>query len=218
MTFYSICPTMTEDAKKLPDNVNVKLFLRHSIRYDNPVNGDYEHLDLTPEGIELARKMGKSIDRPIGALYSSKVNRCRQTAMYMAEGAGINNPDITFVDEYVRTHFQYAAEVLNTSWFEYYYSLQRDILVRTGGITLADEIKPMLDKIFSEEGKAGELDIICSHDSHVVLLASKLFDYKTGLHGENWCNYTEGIFFYGKREDFVALWRGEERHFVNYLM
>lgn len=86
MRFDSPCKEMTRDAARLPENVNVKLFLRHAIRYDNPVNGDY----------------------------------------------------------------------------------------------------------------------------------SVLFGLKTGLHGENWCRFTEGLFFTGERDDFTGYWRGEKKRFLNW--
>ena len=48
MNFYSPLDEMVAAAKTLPENENIKLFLRHSIRYDNPPDGDYSKLLLTP--------------------------------------------------------------------------------------------------------------------------------------------------------------------------
>ena len=86
MKFYSPYSQMTADAASIPDGANVKLFLRHSIRYDNPVDGDYEPLLLTPEGEELARKIGRSLDKRLGFCGSSSVNRCIQTARFIVDG------------------------------------------------------------------------------------------------------------------------------------
>ena len=49
---------MENAAGMISDSDNARLLIRHSIRFDNPVNNDYDPLLLTPEGIELlARAM-----------------------------------------------------------------------------------------------------------------------------------------------------------------
>jgi len=217
MRFDSPCKEMVYDAGRLPENVNVKLFLRHAIRYDNPVNGDYSTLLLTPEGIRMAQVIGRSIDRPLGRLYASTVERCRQTVREIARGAGVNAPAITSAEVYSGSAGAYQArDEHNVGWYEYFYGLQRNIPEYTWGATLYGEAKPIVDAIFAEPGAKETLDIICSHDSHVVVLASALFGLKTGTHGENWCRFTEGLFFTGSRDDFTAYWRGEERRFQNW--
>lgn len=217
MRFDSPCKEMSRDAARLPENVNVKLFLRHAIRYDNPVNGDYSVLLLTPEGIRMAQEIGRSIDRPIGRLYASTVERCRQTVREIAAGAGITEPEITSKDVYSGSAGAYRArDEHGVGWFEYFYGLQRNIPEYTWESTLYGEAKPIVDEILKATGENGKLDIICSHDSHVVVLASALFGLKTGLNGENWCRFTEGLFFTGERDDFTAYWRGEKKRFLNW--
>jgi broad specificity phosphatase PhoE len=217
MRFDSPCKEMTLDAASLPEDTNVKLFLRHAKRYDNPVNGDYSVLLLTPEGILMAQEIGKSIDRPIGNLYASTVERCRQTVREIAHGANIEDPQIESKEIYSGSAGAYRAQdELGVGWFEYFYGLQRNIPEYTGRSTLYGEAKPIVDEIFKEPGEKRKLDIICSHDSHVVVLASALFGLKTGIHGENWCRFTEGLFFTGTRDDFTAYWRGEKKRFQNW--
>lgn len=217
MRFDSPCKEMTRDAARLPEDVNVKLFLRHAKRYDNPVNGDYSVLLLTPEGIRMAQEIGSSIDRPLGKLYASTVERCRQTVREIAAGAGMTNPLIISKEVYSGSAGAYRAQdELGVGWFDYFYGLQRNIREYTGKSTLYTEAKPIVDEIFKEPGEQGKLDIICSHDSHVVVLASALFALKTGIHGENWCRFTEGLFFTGTRDDFTAYWRGKKKRFQNW--
>ncbi len=217
MRLDSPCKEMVSDAERLPEDANVKLFLRHAIRYDNPVNGDYSSLLLTPEGIRMAQDIGRSIDRPLGHLYASTVERCRQTAREIAHGAGVNAPEIISTEVYSGSAGAYRVrDEHNVGWYEYFYGLQRNISEYTWGATLYGEAKPIVDAIFAEPGTKGTLDIICSHDSHVVVLASALFGLKTGIHGENWCRFTEGLFFTGNRNDFTAYWRGEEKRFQNW--
>ncbi|GEM_PF-33652 len=219
MVFNSICEEMKADALNLPPDRNVKVFMRHSVRFDHPADGDYSKLTLTPEGIEIAREIGRSLDRPIGRIEASPVDRCLQTAQEIARGAGIGDPQVVVDQVYTggmgseKAWFQKQI-----GWYEYFYSLERGILDKTCGNTLLEMAGPVLDRIFRNQGEPGELDIICSHDAHVVTLASALFGFKTGLFGEDWCRYTEGIFFYGTREDFTAVWRGEVRRFKNWNM
>ena len=208
------CDEMVRTALKLPDGKNVKMFFRHAIRYDDPVDGDYSKLLLTPEGIRMSREIGISLDRPLGKLYASNVERCRQTVREIAYGAGITDPLICSKEVYSGAVGAFRAQAeYHVGWFEYFYGLQRDLPQYTHGASLDALASPILDEIFSDPGEAGCLDLICSHDSHVVVLASALFDLRTGLHGENWCRYTEGLFFTGSRDDFTAYWRGQKKRF-----
>ena len=217
MKFDSPCKEMVSDAERQPSDANVKLFLRHAIRFDNPVNGDYSSLLLTPEGIRMAQDIGRSIDRPLGRLYASRVERCRQTVREIARGAGVDAPEIVSSEVYSGSAGAYRArDEYNVGWYEYFYGLQRNIPENTWGTTLYKEAKPIVDAIFAEPGERGKLDIICSHDSHVVVLASALFGLRTGIHGENWCRFTEGLFFTGSRDSFIAYWRGEKKRFQNW--
>ena len=217
MVFNSIVAAMREDALKLPKDRNVKVYMRHSIRFDNPPDGDYSKLLLTPEGIEIANRIGRELDYPVGYFYSSPVERCVQTATEIAKGAGIKEPVIERVRELAHLEgLGHAQNDLGIGWYEFYYGLQRNIPELTGGITLKEAATPIIDKVFSLPETDKALDVICSHDSHVVTLASALFDFKTGIKGEGWITFTEGMFMYGTREDFTVLWRGEEKRFVNW--
>ena len=238
MQVFSPYPEMTKDASLIPENAAAKLFMRHSIRFDNPPNGDYSQLMLTPEGIELAQKIGQSIDRPIGNCASSKVQRCQQTIDCILQGhnqnqiqTNIQNPgnlknskspiekNIIKMDELSSCLGDPRAEESGgVGWYNYFHYLQTANTQGSRGITLQMETKRLLDAIFSLPSRPATLDIICSHDSHVVILASALFNLKTGTTGQNWCRYTEGLFFYGPRENFTALWRGHSQTFTNYLL
>ena len=217
MIFDSICPLMKEDALKLPKDINVKVYMRHSIRFDDPVDGDYSNLLLTPEGIAIANRIGKNLDVPIGRIYASPVQRCVQTATEIARGAGITEPGIERIEAFAAIKgLRHAQEDLGIGWYQFYYGLQRDLPEYTGGVSLDEVALPIIDAVFSVPATEGKLDLICSHDGHVVILASELFDLRTGIKGENWCGFTEGIFFCGTRDDFTAYWRGKEKRFKNW--
>ena len=222
MNFYSPYPQMTSDAARIPDDVNAKLFMRHSIRFENPPDGNYDALLLTQEGIELAKKIGESIDRPLGKCASSTVKRCGQTVEAITSGM---RPDLKkgFAKEKVLRLAPFSSLVIDSAggltgigWHEYFNALQTGDTVTSRGVTVEQEAASILDGIFSVNGEPGTLDLLCSHDCHVVVLASALFNLKTGLDGHDWRRYTEGLFFYGTRDDFTALWRGEEKNFVNF--
>lgn len=223
MKFYSPYDHMIQSAQKIPDDANAKLFMRHSIRFDNPVNGDFAPLMLTPEGIQLAEKMGSAIDRPIGKCTSSKIKRCQQTITSIISGMPQNlrpqTADITELEALSNVIGNpMPPELGGVGWFEYFHYLQTGNTEASRGITLEQESASILNAIFAQNGTSGTLDLICSHDSHVVILASSLFDLKTGLEGHDWCQYAEGIFLYGSRENFTALWRGQQKTFTNYLL
>lgn len=235
MNFVSIYPQMIDAASSIPDEANVKLLMRHSIRFDNPPDGDYSNLLLTPEGIELARKVGTGIDREIGVLVSSPVKRCRQTIESVVSGiAPQYKKNILCSDGYEckdGTHIKLKIcdeltkikgnirpkEEGGIGWYEYFYYLQNNDLEGTRGVSLETECKPILDCIFSNNGGGNKLDIFCSHDSHLVMLGSALFDLKTGFHeaSDKWVSFTEGMFLYGTRENFTAMFRGVTKSFKN---
>ena len=210
---------MASDAASLPKNENLRVYMRHSIRFDNPPDGDYGPLLLTPEGIEIANRIGRDLDIPIGNLYSSCVKRCVQTATEIAKGAGITEPVVEEVPELGHiVGFDHASKDLGIGWYQFFYGLERGNMSLTGGTTIEEASLPIIDRIFNLPSKEGALDIMCSHDSHIVILAGMLFDLKTGLKGENWVGYTEGLFFYGDRDDFTAFFRGHKKRFKNFMM
>lgn len=231
MRLDSIYPQMKKDASLLPEKQNIKLILRHSIRFDNPVDGDYSNLLLTPEGIEIAEKLGRSLDREIGYTLASPVKRCQQTVEHILKGAGKIRPvsenkkddqkHIIIRDElcHLKGDVRPIAQG-GVGWYEYYHYLQENNTKGTRGFTLSQECKPILDCLFEYNSDGNKLDLFCSHDSHLVMLASAMFGLKTGLHEatDKWVSFTEGIFIYGTRNDFTAVFRGQKKRFVNLFL
>ena len=256
MTFDAVNPWMTEAAARIPAGVPAVLFMRHAERYSNPPDGDYSRLLLTPAGIQAANAIGASVDRRIGVLRSSRVERCRQTLreivrcvppQFAPEG------DIRTCPEFCELLGDPSPrEEGGVGWYEYFHYLQLHDTAGSRGVTLEAEAGRILDAIFREtdgcfaatdslaDGGTGAADsdscadsgngagtggttggglsLICSHDGQVVILASALFGLKTGTAwSEAWCRFAEGIFFWGRRDDFTALWRWQERRFRNFL-
>ena len=90
MKIKSIYPSMEFGAEGLPDQRNIKLLLRHSIRDSITKAEDAEKMLLTHEGIMLAQHFGRNIQYPIGDIYSSNNKRCVQTVEEMMIGNGIS--------------------------------------------------------------------------------------------------------------------------------
>ena len=146
--------------------------------------GEFTVKDL-PQVQLVATMIGRDLDFPVGYLYSSPVERCIQTATEIAKGKGIENPVIEKVREFAHLEgLGHAQNDLGIGWYEFYYGLQRNIPELTGGITLKEAATPIIDKVFEVPETDKALDVICSHDSHVVTLASALFNFKTGINGE----------------------------------
>lgn len=223
MQFYSLYKAMTGDARKIPDGVNVKLIIRHSIREENPSDGNYESLMLTKEGIALAGKIGASLDRTIGIRASSKTARCIQTITCMTKEIRPqyckDMTDIQVLPALSGCLGDPQPKVKGgVGWYDYFHYLQEGDVEKTRGITLDQEAKRLIDCVFSNGGRTGALDILCTHDCCVVILASALFGLKTDVQGSSWCGYAEGMFLSGTREKFTAWWRGEQREFLLFLL
>ncbi len=238
MTFNSTNLWMKDAAKEIPDGVNTVAFIRHAERYTNPPDGDYSNLMLTPNGIKMANDIGSSIDRKIGIMRSSPVGRCMQTVQEIIKCVPDNfkpDNDISNDKEKLTSHSfchiqgdPRPKEQGGVGWYEYFHFLQIHDTQGSRGITLEQETKTILDAIFSQtldskqrpaQTEKGMLDIICTHDSHIVIMASALFGLKTQTDwSEEWCKWAEGLFFFGTRNNFTAFWRGQKKEFSNYLM
>ncbi|HBG66266.1 MAG TPA: hypothetical protein DDW78_07325 [Treponema sp.] len=218
MTFASRNPWMTAAAAEIPDGIPAVLFMRHEERYGNPPDGDYSKLLLTPEGVRSANATGASIDRKLGVLRSSCVGRCKQTLQEI-----VRSVPAPFAPDGQIAECREFSELLGDprpkeeggiGWYEYYNYLQLHDAAATRGVTLEAEAGRILDALFRETAGSRGLSIACSHDGHVVILASALFGLRTGTTwSEEWCHYAEGLFFYGERDDFTALWRGQKKRF-----
>jgi phosphohistidine phosphatase SixA len=78
----------TPDLGPLNRTAQGALLIRHAARYGRDVA---LHTDgLTPEGREMARRLGERLEGKPIRLFSSPIQRCVDTATLIAEGAGCN--------------------------------------------------------------------------------------------------------------------------------
>lgn len=75
----------------------------------------------------------------------------------------------------------------------------------------------ILNYIFSTGNEANKLDMYCTHDLQLAMLNSALFYSKSSIEDieHHWPKMLEGMFFWGKREDFSCVWRGRIKRYIN---
>jgi broad specificity phosphatase PhoE len=82
MQIFSIYESMEETAKLCPNDHNIKILLRHSIRQEirdeTSIEG-IENAQLTREGKKMAKRLGASLNMDIGTISSSYSQRCIDT-------------------------------------------------------------------------------------------------------------------------------------------
>ena len=212
---------MTLGAQSIPDNINVKMILRHSFRPPFVGEKDYRTEKLNDYGILKAIEFGKSIDYPTGDLYSSKVERCVQTLYYMTEGS----PNIKIAAEYLTYVFTYDNKLADTQ-IRSIGSLKETILKLKEGTVIPGlfpihcTVKKMLDFIFQTGNKGHSMDIYCTHDFQIAMMIVVMFDDVTTLDAirSNWPEMLEGLFLYGTRNTFTCIWRGTSKQFDQFLL
>ena len=212
--------SLNEEAKEIPENVNIKMIFRHSFRDPFLGENDYQTMPLNEYGILKAMELGYCIEYPIGNMYSSKLERCIQTLEYMTE-----SDKITIVPEYLTTVFTYDNEIADTQ-IKLLGSLKKVIIDLKNGKTIPGfypiniTVKKIIDFVFNTGNKKCCIDLYCTHDFHIGMLLAVMFDDIDTIDdlAANWPNMLEGMLLYGTRESFYCLWRGKTKYFRNYLI
>jgi len=223
MNIFSPYKTMEDSAKLCPNDTNVKLIIRHSLRpHIEIVDGKHQDVSLTSEGRMLARKLGASLELSLGSLVHSPHARCKQTCEEIINGFSEQNktPNLPFqmfgskifqnshVQDGKKCHDNFS-EYGNEDIFKKYANGE----LLEGQYNLTDSVTPMLNCIFETGNKPLAIDIFCTHDFQMTLFLLSFF----GCGQENqvkilekWPQMLEGIFLWGKRNRYYAVWRGEK--------
>ena len=222
MIIRSIYEEMEKSAAFIPGNVNVKLVFRHSIRpslkgCDNP-----DEVPLTQEGVCLARFFGREIGMEIGFVGTNRAQRCCETVARMLE-ARHQDTNIIVISDALSLSYVKDSALLKTSTSGKM-SLKNLVLKNNKGEiipgmnSLEDSVRGILDYIFSVGNRVNMLDLFCTHDFQIMMIASLLFTrYVTREEIEgNWPRMLEGVFFWGERNDFYCSWRGEIKHYLDF--
>ena len=191
-------PISFTEIKEIANNgTKVGLFVRHSERFPiTPETPNWgQDVLLTKNGIEIAKAFGRQLATDLNlGLWSSPVERCRQTCSAFAEGAGAHSSQIEdhthlgdpgiYLDgsgeheEAMRTNFHvYALKYLDTG-----------TAAGTRPLHAASEelISFLLDKM-----QPHDMTLFVTHAFFAAILMSYL-----GLKApdwDDWCDYLEGV-------------------------
>lgn len=181
-----------QNIKLVPENKKMALLLRHSNRF--PINSPDEifKVGLTPEGVERARQFGKRLVKySCGRLHSAPVGRCLDTANAVSEGAGWG-------------HSAQEKYILSVWQIEEAYDDLLESFPVIGNIPVS--VAEVLRFIVEQPGKAGDLDLMITHDTNIACFASFLFNESP--HVDNFVDFLEGFAIWQDEGKTFAAWRG----------
>jgi hypothetical protein len=174
----------------------VALFIRHSERPAiSPDDKEFgQHLGLTPRGIELARKAGRSLAGFSDARFcASPMARCRLTARHFAEGMGIAVPVVEDADPLGVRGFYYEDPyaVQDLMRQRGYMAFMLDYL-RTGTAPHSRPLVQATEKTaeWLRVQTTARLGVYVSHD---IFIASFLTGLKIRTYtADNWVGFLHG--------------------------
>jgi len=170
----------------------IVVMMRHSNRYDINDPAEVYTVGLTLEGIQLAEEFGKHLKRKytLGLLSSAPVQRCIDTAVAIAKGAGWKKP--VYSDDLI------SYPTIETAWL--------NLPGFHPGDPIPESIRAIRRTFFIGNREAGSLNLCVTHDS---VLACTL-GYLTGksLSLDEWPDFLEGAVFWKEHSKLMAVWRG----------
>ena len=185
---------LIEAFQDLPVDQTINVLMRHSARF--PIESDAEVFtaQLTPEGKELAYNFGEWLSEKFefGKIISSPVNRCIETGISIANGAG--NGKVVLPDP-VLSHPNENGE----------YDQMDDFL--ENGIW-PERISKIADKMFPVE-ETNKLNFFITHDTVLALMAA----YWLGIDiraPQDWPKFLEPMFFWKSKGKMMISFRGNE--------
>lgn len=222
MITRSIYPFMETDALSIPNDANIKLLIRHSIKDTHlQTNGINDQL-LTKEGEICAQYFGRHIQYELGVLYSSNFKRCIQTIENILIGR--QEKRTVEVEDYllgslVCPNSNLCQNVIKELGLKEFLSKMVNNSSIQGFPSLDNCMKEILDFIFQTGNKQKTIDIYCTHDIHIAMIISQLFNLTlTKDIKNNWPMMLEGMYLWGKRNNFYCTWRGSRGHFTDYAI
>lgn len=222
MKLKSIYEHMEKATKNIPENSNVKIIFRHSIR-GKIESGIGRDVRLTDEGIEIAKFFGRNLETEIGFVASSSCDRNIQTCEEILLGANCKKEIIIAPNELEGP--QTKDKGLSDKVFEQYnfanneiiYQMKKDCL--PGFNSVEDATKIMVDFMFANGNKENSVDLFCTHDFQMAILYAGLFNFaetKDSIINNKWPMMLEGMIFWGNRNHFWCAWRGEVKEYNNF--
>lgn len=204
-------PHLLSSLHKLPKEVPVTLFTRHSLRELATDTIVSYKLPLTKEGVELAKKWGRELPLPIVGVYSSPIHRCIDTGKAMLEGAGreldINiTPLLTEPGCYVQNISKVGKQFLAlgpVKFIDQHFSEPWE-----GLLPLEEGSRVLLKHLFDSQGGANTLTVHVTHDT---ILAPFIYHLMGFDHVDQaaWPWMLEGAFLWFDDKKVHWIWRGE---------
>lgn len=196
----------------LPSDRPLALLTRHSVR--EPGNGipSYD-LPLTPEGIALAERWGRELPRPLHGLHSSPVERCVDTALAMARGAGTAlevRPAATLVEPgcFVQSIVDVGPLFLSLGPLAF---ANRHLQEPLAGLLSPEAgAAKLIRHVQDNLGPPGSLTVHVTHDTILAAFIYHLLE-RDQLDEADWPWMMEGAWLWFDDVDVLRwVWRGEQ--------
>ena len=223
MKLTSIYEHMEKGAACVPEGANCKIVFRHSIRGDIKDGTVGREVQLTNEGIELARSFGRGLDYCVGVVASSSCERNVHTCREMLAGKQEERANILIAPnelEGQQTKDRYVSDKVFVD-----YNYRSDVIINklvTAGLpgfnSIEKAAKIMLDFVFANGNGGNTVDMFCTHDFQMAILYAYLFDFTSSeeeLKHNKWPMMLEGMIFWGDRNHFWCSWREQIKEFVD---
>ncbi|MDR2511190.1 MAG: phosphoglycerate mutase family protein [Bacteroidales bacterium] len=181
--------------KHYSENDKISLLIRHADRDKIPTGEFGNDVLLNEKGKEKALSFGESLlELKINKIFTSPVQRCVQTAKYIAKGYGkpleitqsheLGNPGLHISDD------QTAGKFFLTEGFdELYYRITHNIDIP--GISVTKEFNANMTNFLIENTKENGLTIFVTHD---LLIAHYHFSINGKIYPkDDWVKYLDGL-------------------------
>lgn len=222
MKLQSVYEHMEYGAENIPKGENCKIIFRHSIR-EKIESGVGREVELTDEGIELARSFGRHLEYDFGFIASSSCKRNIQTCKEILNGKNLEKQIFIASNELEgpqikdRKLSDKVFEDLNFQNNEIIFRMNNENLPGFNSVETATKI--MIDFLFANGNIKNTVDLFCTHDFQMAILYSGLFDFgktKESIVQNKWPMMLEGMILWGERNHFWCSWRNEIKEFINY--
>jgi hypothetical protein len=188
---------MIEQIKKqYSENDKISLLIRHADRDKIPTGEFGNDVLLNEKGKEKALSFGKSLlELKINRIFTSPVQRCVQTAKYIAKGYGkpleiitateLGAPGLHITDEKIAGDF-----FLTAGFDEIYHKIIKDIPIP--GMSGVKQFNELMTDFLIKNTKENGITLFITHDWLIAFydycLHKKIYNQKT-----DWIDYLKGI-------------------------
>jgi hypothetical protein len=181
---------------QLPPACRAGVVLRHSERQPILRPEDTFTAMLTQNGVRQSEEFGRALAeiRQPGRIYSSPMERCRDTAVGITRGAGWLLP--------VAVEHRLSHPFIAPAWNALPILWQKD--------PMPAQVAALLDLVLDREEAPGVVDIFCTHDTIVVALAGYFLGCAFAYPGY-WPDFLEGVFVWRQDGAVHLRWRDLER-------